>query len=192
MWADFVARVEKRFGVCDIASMKLKPPHIPNFRKMTARLREAPVVAMTLIRTFAEKEAEIFRNKIENQEFESFDATPLSDDWLAFKAKHNLDLRTMIATKTYVSKIRVFVKDTENGKMVYIGFDEEDRAVDPVTKELTPFPLHLLAAVQEFGSAKANVPARPHWGPQLQEIAQRAGGVRLRIQNTVLPTGKGK
>lgn len=166
--------------------MLQKKPHIPSFKKVTARLRQAPAEALKIVRTFADRECLIFKNRIENGDFESFDATPLSDDWLAFKVANNLDLRTMIATKNYVSKIRVFQRKTKKGYMVYIGFGDNDVALDPVTKEKTPFKLHLLAAVQEFGSVKANVPARPHWTPQLAEIASRAGGVRLKIQKRVM------
>ncbi len=168
----------------------MTPPKVPNFKKAAGRLYAAPAVALKLVRKFADKELLTFRHRVENGEFPAFDATPLSDDWLAFKAANDLDLRTMIATGHYIKEMKVFVERTATGYTVYVGFDAAARAVDPVTKEPTPFPLHLLAAVQEYGSAKANVPPRPHWAPHLADMAKRAGGVRVKVQQAVLPKGK--
>lgn len=171
--------------------MLFKKPSIPVFEKMVAPLRAVPKAAMKQIRSFAGREALIFKHKIENQEFESFDATPLSDEWLAFKIKNNLDLRTLIATKNFINHIRVFVKKTgPHTTTVYIGFDEEDKAIDPITKEKTPFHLYILAAVQEYGSQKAHVPPRPTWGPQLTEIQERAKALRAKMMK-LTPEKKG-
>ena len=156
--------------------MATKGPKIPNFHKATEVLRKAPDVARTMLAKTADMEAETFIHYVENQTpFEEFDAAPLSEKWAAFKKKHKLDKRTMIATTHYINKVRVFTTRVSPTHWQYrIGFAPSDRAIDPVTKTQTPLSLNLLAAVHEYGSQKAHVPARPHWGPFFDEMEKRA------------------
>ena len=162
--------------------MPYRKGHIPNFRQVAAPLYAAFHKTLEQVKIFAEREKNAFVSDLRLQAFPSFNITPLSRAWAETKKKLNLDPRTMFATHEYTSKIRVFVQ----GSLVYIGFDEGDMAVDPHTKQHTKFPLHLLAAVQEYGSEKAHVPPRPHWGVFQRKIERDAVELRRRMMDTLL------
>lgn len=167
--------------------MPYKKSTIPNFRKAVGNLgKVAPRIAHQMVLEFAHKECEAFIEAIKAQSFPSFDATPLSEAWAARKAALKLDPRTMIASSNYVSKIRVIEQPQEDGtKLIYIGFADTDMAKDS-HGHITTFPLWLLAAVQEYGSIKANVPARAHWGVWLEGMSKRAIPLRKGIAKQIM------
>jgi hypothetical protein len=49
-----------------------------------------------------------------------------------------------------------------------------------------PISLLALARVHEFGSAKWNIPARPHWRPALRDVRMRFLRLRKLIQADAL------
>lgn len=174
--------------------MNYRPPHIPNFERFAERLvKSAKERGRFAIQAFAGFEAETFRQRILEQQFESFEANPLSPAWIARKIAKNADLRVIVATQTYVKHIRVFTKENEDGSLtVYVGFDENDRAVDLDGNIVRDMPLHVLAEIHEYGSEVANIPPRPHFTPFREEMRQRAGKVRERIRKQVTLDMRGK
>ena len=155
--------------------MPYKRSQIPRFAQIVKPLRErAFATTVELIKEFAGKEAQAFKDRILKQDFPAFKDEPLSDEWLAEKARRNLDLRTMLAAHNYIDHIKVYTQRISATQVeVYIGFDPNDMARDR-NGAPTDFPLHLLAAVQEFGTADKRIPPRSHWGVQQQVIEARA------------------
>ncbi len=169
-----------------MAKSKPKAAKIPDF-KHTAELiaRDAKQIADTKIRAHAEAEVKLFQKRIYRQRFDSFAAIPLAPATIMRKVALRLDLRTMIATGTYVSSIKVFRKVVKGGIEYRIGFAPNTKAMDP-TGHATDITLEEVAYVQEHGSAAQHIPARPHWQPHLQELAVRATVVRQRIADAVV------
>lgn len=168
--------------------MPPRKSHIPKFRTATASLRKAKKVADRHVHDFALAEAERFRLRIKEQNFASFARIPLSPITLKRKETLHLDLRTMIATGHYVDSIKVL--RWVDGKMIRykVGFTDAARAVDADGRR-TKLLLNDLAAIQEHGSAAQHIPARPHWGPHLRDMHQRATVVVSAIQNAVKEGG---
>jgi hypothetical protein len=138
-----------------------------------------------MIREFTDKEREEFVRALRHQDFPAFQEIPLSPAWLARKARKNRDLRTMIATGHYINSIRVFRKDSVRMDgtrtfLFHVGFEKDALARD-LDGRTVNFPLRLVAAVQEKGSAAAHIPPRPHWEPQRRRISARAPALRQRI-----------
>lgn len=161
--------------------MALKP-QIPPF---SAVRRAIAHVANELLdrRTgeFAEQEADLFRARIKAQKFQAFIDYPLSPRYLARKAAAGADLRTMIATAHYIKAIRALRRRGVDGKpywMVGFHWSAKARNLDGSVSQLL---LSDVAAIQEFGSAAAHIPPRPHWRPQAKEMARRAVPFRRRV-----------
>jgi len=164
-----------------------KKPQIPKFNAVTQQFAaDAMAIADTALRAFADREAKGFQRRIRRQDFASFDRVPLKPSTLARKAMLHLDLRTMIATEHYVTSIGVIRRRTALGVNYYIGFGPNAHARNP-DGTVSPALLNDIAAAQEHGAPASNLPARPHWGPYLQEMANRATVVREKI---VLATSK--
>ena len=80
------------------------------------------------------------------------------------------DTRVMIATATYTNGIRVFTKRITGPRKQYrIGFHWSAKA-RTLKGEVSPILLHDLGVVQEYGTMKTNLPARPHWRPYKQQV----------------------
>lgn len=159
--------------------MRLKKAHIPDFRHVTRAVQaHARPTALAIVQQFADKERGVFVERIKAQDFQAFHEIPLSANYLARKKRHGADLRTMIATKTYIDNIKVFHYTGDDGSdRIYIGFDPDAFALN-LKGERTTTPLRLVAWVNERGSIKAHIPARPHWQPFLTEMNLRAPAVR--------------
>lgn len=160
--------------------------HIPAFRKVADPLTNARKITDAQVGEFARREAASFRAKIRAQDFESFTRVPLSPVTIQQKTLLKLDLRTMIATGHYTKSIKVIRWVPAPRTIRYrIGFADNDRAHD---SDGVPIALTLnrLAEIHEKGSQANNIPARPHWGPHLQGMAQRATVVVVAVQNAVL------
>ena len=158
--------------------------HIPAFRTVTAPLRHAHEIADEKIGAFAQSEANRFRGRIKSQAFTSFHKVPLAPVTILRKTLLKLDLRTMIATGHYTQSIKVVRWVPEPGLVRYrVGFADNDRAHDengvPVSMTLNE-----LAAIHEYGTSK--IPARPHWGPHLQAMTERATVVVSAVQDAVM------
>lgn len=167
--------------------MAYKRSSIPNFKTVTAPLRQVFPKVVEAVRQFADDERKDFIARIKLQAFPSFDTTPLSKAWAEEKARLHLDGRTMLAMHTMVDHIQIFVEsESSTFTTVAIGFDEAEKAVDVRTKEKTKFALSLVALVQEKGSAKANIPPRPMWEPQQKVIEKHAVDLRKRITENLL------
>ena len=107
----------------------------------------------------AELYAERVRGALEQQ---TFDAPPLSEQWVRRKAREGLDGRTLIATKEYLDSIQAV------GSSVEADAEKKDLA--------------------ENGTK--NQPPRPHWGPALDSIRLRdIGGI---MADEFLPTIAGR
>lgn len=161
--------------------VKPRPPQIPDFNALVGRLRKAANTnAFKMIRAWAGEEAELFKREILAQDFDSFEAEPLSPRWLARKIAKHADARTMIATGTYVKSIRVFIRHDEDKTIIYVGFGEDDHAVD-LDGNRVDTKLYEIAAIHEYGSEAAGIPPRPHWSVHLNGMQQRAPSLRRAI-----------
>jgi len=163
-----------------------REPQIPNFGAIAQTVRtEATRAAESVVHDFAESERIKFQTRIRRQEFESFDAFPLTPRWYQKKKAAGADLRVMIATRHYLEEIKVITERNSNVSVtVYVGFDEMDRTRD-LEGNIVPYPLYKIARVHEHGSVKMHVPARSHWRPFYEEMHERSGEVRERIRRVV-------
>jgi hypothetical protein len=163
--------------------MAYKKPHIPDFKKTMRTFRSvARAVIRVQVETFLTIEQVAFVHRVESQGFTAFDMLPLSPKYLAAKIRAGADTRTMIATHHYLNSVRLFRVSDGTEVTYHVGFDENAMARD-MHGNVTDFPLRLVAAVQEYGSSRANIPARPHWGPHFQAMHQRAVAVRRLIRD---------
>lgn len=92
---------------------------------------------------------------------------PLSERYLAWKKREGLDLRTLIATKTYVQSIRA-VPRKRKGEIVSwgVGPGHPNEKHGP-----SGLRLHDLARLLEYGTRR--MPARPHWRPAWSAFVRR-------------------
>lgn len=169
-----------------------KPKIIP-FQTIARTLRsEALPEAERRVAQFARAEMELFKRRIKRQEFIAFITTPLSHAYLSRKIAAGADSRVMIATGRYLRKIKMFRRaEGSRSVVLHIGFPEDALAFD-MYGNVTGFHLWEVALVQEHGSAAAHIPARPHWGPHRDEMAQRAVAVRTRIVHAVVTRVRSK
>lgn len=169
-------------------------PHVPDFHKVVQIVsHNANRIALTQIQGFASTSAQRFKRRILDQDFESFNATPLSPKYAARKAAAGLDPRIMVATRNYVEHIEVAPPQQLEGgaKLVYIGFRKDAQVRDMDGKVV---PIHVgditglraLALVQEKGSEKVGIPPRAHWEPERARIAKDAVPVRRQIVRDVV------
>lgn len=166
--------------------MRPRRSHIPSFRARTEPLRNAHGIADSMVGTFATQEAAAFRKRIRDQDFDSFRQVPLAPLTLKRKTLLHLDLRTMIQTGHYTRSIKVQRWVPQPGQVRYrVGFKDTDLAHDADGKPIA-MTLNRLASLQEHGSADAHLPARPHWQPHLQDMAERATVLAAEIQHAVL------
>ena len=75
------------------------------------------------------------------------DLAPASPAWLAYKARHGLDSRTLVASKQYVQSMKA------------VRIDEKSWGVEA---DYDLYKFH------EYGTK--NMPARPHWTPVLIDM----------------------
>jgi hypothetical protein len=174
---------------------KPKAPKIPNARRLFRRAKE--VITETLVyelEFWAEEIREEFIERIDAQSFASFQVvlypesgTNLSPEWLARKAAAGADERTMIATGHYTRSIRVFKKFDRKEKkwIIRVGFHPRMQARD-LKNRIVAYLLDDVALVQELGSIKANVPARPHWGPHRTVVKSEAPAKRKELVKTTM------
>lgn len=123
-------------------------------------------------KTFAESARDQFKKRIEGQLFKSFHEYPLSPDYVDFKRRRGLDLRTMIATGNYLKHIAVHKDKTEEGTVGYfVGFRKTDMAVDADGNAVPDLPLWILALIHERGAQ--GLAPRAHWQPMLQILKKQ-------------------
>ena len=179
--------------MCYGADVRYRASHIPDFQQFIRIVRDTVKTApLQMIHEFAGAELQRFKKRILKQEFKSFKEIPLSPAWVARKLRAHRDLRVMLATHHYTNSIKIFTrKGADGATLVYIGFDKRANARN-LKGEVIPFKLYKLARVQEYGSAKANVPSRPHWRPHLMEMKQRAVLARKKMVKRMVTTIKGR
>lgn len=180
--------------------MQARKPHVPNFEQVTsAFMARAEDIVHREVRNFADRERDTFVNKIEQQRFDSFHAFPLSPRTILKKRRLRLSQRVMISTKQYVKAIKVYEepirqKDgigpngapSTTGTRIIIGIHPNAKAKDEETGTLRwDTPLQFVAKIHEYGAPRANIPARPHWGPHLRLMHERAVRVRRQIAQLV-------
>jgi hypothetical protein len=165
----------------------MKTAHIPKFSTIRRVIQDvAWRTADTAVHTFARREQQRFQLRISRQQFESFAAIPLSPQYRARKIAMGRDGRTMIATRHYIESIRTKRTVLEKRDVTYhVGFDKDTRArnLDGSTAQIR---LCEVAAVQEYGSAAAHIPARPHWRPHLVDMQQRAVTLRRSLVRQIV------
>ena len=169
---------------------KWKPPHVPDLKVVLKKARDiSRHEGLIALEEYAEGQRELFVQKIEHQTFASFkvilypeSGTNLSPEWLDRKEAAGADDRTMIATRHYIENIKVFRKGRpQRGPVEFrIGFHQSAKARD-LKNRVSQILLRDLARVHEFGSIKANIPARPHWGPHANTMRKGAKKVRMTI-----------
>jgi len=187
---------------------KPRAPQIPDARKLFKRVQEVATKTLVVeLEVWADDIRDDFVAKIEAQAFASFQVvlypdsgTNLSPEWLARKAAKGADLRTMIATRTYIDGIGVFKKfDRRAGKYVIrVGFhplasprDLDGRIVRIEIPGTGIRGLTALAIVHELGSVKANIPARPHWRPHRTKLESKAPAKRKELRKKIARALKG-
>ncbi len=167
-----------------------RPPHIPSFDAIVGQFVEsARSVVDREVSKFADTEHRDFVNAIKAQDFRSFKAFPLSWRTIQKKIRWRRGTKTMIATKTYINAIAVH-REPEKGRRwklrLVVGIDERLPSRD-ITGKLRPdVSLQRVARIQEYGAPRAGIPARPHWGPWLVSMTQRAKKVRTEIARLVV------
>lgn len=169
-------------------ALKQKPSHIPNFGSIARHFRDrASAIALKMVDDFAESERVLFKQKILDQNFPAFHAFPLRPTTVAAKRRARVDLRVMIATRTYINSIQVFrkLKNDGRGATFRIGFHPRKRARD-YHGHITDILLSEVAMIQEHGSVGRNIPARPHWQPHFVTMQQRAVAERREIRDTIV------
>lgn len=144
----------------------------------------AQQVADEEVEKLALEERDRFIEQIEAQAFPSFKKYPLSPKYLALKLAKGADARVMIATGTYKSALKVFRRKGRRGVAFRIGFHGSKRARD-LDGNVVPLTLNELAAIQEFGSAARNIPARAHWRPFIRDMERRAPVARRHLARTI-------
>ncbi len=171
--------------------MAYKKSQIPPFdRKLKAAATTIQATLYRRVARFAEMEKDKFRQRILTQDFLSFSLSPLKANTLSRKKRKGLDERVMIATSTYVNSINVYTRVlSRRSRSWNIGFHPRKRARDENFK-ITDILLSDLAMIQEKGSNKAAIPARPHWGPNLKDMKERAKQLRSYMKDDILRTLK--
>ena len=101
---------------------------------------------------------------------------PLSADYLASKKRKGLDERTYVATGFFLDSITIW----EDKSGIHVGF--EPGTIHPPSG----MDIAVLARILEFGSAAAQIPARPLWRPAISALRRRHKNLqrRLRISAT--------
>lgn len=168
-------------------AVKTRKPHVPDLRRFFARFSEiAQRVLEREVEELAERERAAFVKRIEEQDFASFDATPLNSAYLERKIAAGGDPRIMIASGFYKDNIKVFRRANQDGTITYyIGFHKRMQARD-LAGDRVPVLLVKIAWVHEKGSAKMKVPARPHWEPHYADMRKRAKAERERIRAAIM------
>lgn len=173
---------------------KPRAPKIPDARKLFKRVKE--VITETVVdelELWAEEIRDEFVERIEAQAFAAFQVilypesgTNLSPQWLARKEAANADERTMIATEHYTRSIKVYRKYDRKQKkwIIRVGFHPRIQARD-LKNRIVSILLDDVALVQEFGSIKAQIPARPHWRPHRATVKSEAPAKRKEVTRTV-------
>ncbi len=172
--------------------MAKRPPraHIPSLTAFLGKVKVAAVAAAEAdLRAFAHEQRDAFVERIRQQDFDSFRRIPLSWAYRLRKRFHHLDPRTMIATGTYLDSIQVHERTTA-GRASSGRFSAQERPIlvmeiniDPSARAMgldgtpTNVPMRMVAAVNEFGSSAAHVPARPHWAPFFLDMATNTAPV---------------
>ncbi len=104
------------------------------------------------------KPQSISKGKGVQGENEPFDHQALSKTYARYKLRKGLDGRTLLALGDYVRSIEVFRSDRKDAGVTY-------RVRTKPGKHYSGLTYNELGLVHEFGSAKAQIPARPHWRP---------------------------
>jgi len=114
------------------------------------------------------------RTRIKLQAFTSW--VPLSPEYKKRKEKLGLDPRTLMARGDYVNSIRIR-RTTENTYVV---------DVPQTVKHYSGLTYKELAAVHEYGSKKAHIPARPHWRPTIRRYQARKRELEKAMQEKLV------
>ena len=166
-------------------TLTYKKPHVPDFGRVRRAFKSAKAIVAEEVEAFAEEQRDDFKHRIEQQDFPSFDAAPLSVAYANRKLRLGLDSRVMIATEYYKDAIKVFSRKDRDGSVTYyVGFHSREKARDH-KGERVPITLVELAWVHEKGSIKMQVPARPHWSPHFALMHARAKERRKMIRKRV-------
>lgn len=118
------------------------------------------------------------KDAIRNQEF---DWEPLSPAYLRKKEREGLDERIYIAHGDYLNSIVVRRKPIKDKIVFTVGVTSG--------RHYSGFTYVVLARIHEFGSRKANIPARPLWRPIWSRWAREAKG---KLKNLSKRIKKGK
>jgi phage gpG-like protein len=105
----------------------------------------------------------------------------LSDRWKKKKKKEGLDPRKLIASGKYLENIRVEKYRNTGWKVEPTPFRVKKYKFQ---KEAPKITYQKLAAIHEFGYPKANIPARPHWIPTIEQYQAQAGRIGKQVQDT--------
>lgn len=112
-------------------------------------------------REIALKRMGLSAEKIAKQHISSQDLkwAPLNADYKAAKVRKGMSENILVATSSYFQQITSWTADGT----VYVG-------VKKVARNKSGQELANIAAVHEYGSTTANIPARPLWRPTLSDL----------------------
>lgn len=135
--------------------------------------QHARVAADAFTREVAEELQAYLVEVIESQRYKW---KPLSEAYKDSKRRKGLDDRIYIATGFFLKSITVW----EDKSGIHVGF--EPGTVHPGSG----MDIAVLARILEFGSARAQIPARPLWRPAISAVRRRRKNLqrRLRISAT--------
>jgi hypothetical protein len=168
-----------------------RPPHIPNFRRITRQFAEIAIAQVDeAVEEFAHEEVDLFVREIAQQVFPSFRQHPLTEAYARRKRYAGADRRVLMATHWYVDHIRVWRwrppgTSPRRASGWRIGFHPTVRARD-LWGRITDITLNKLARVHEYGSRDQRVPARPHWRPHLTAMQGRAATLRQGLRQDIV------
>lgn len=171
-----------------------RKPKLIDFDKFAKSLAEkAQDIAERKVKDFAQDQCVDFVSRIESQNFESFEAIPLSAYTKHLKKLYLRSQKTMISTHTYLNSIQVHSNArwcTPKGvqKQIVIGIDPSIPARDIQGNVRKGVSLNFVARWQEYGTS-SGIPARPHWGPFLAIIKKRAKALRKSLASEIVAEG---
>ncbi len=148
----------------------LPPSYFSLFKK------DVLMLANQKTRKFSKEIAAEARDIIKNQEFKW---KPLSDAYLDSKILKGLDERIYIATGDFLKHIGWWEKIVGKKALIFVG-------PKPGIHKPSGLTYQFLAKILEFGSLKANIPARPLWRPLLSRVVRRSKGFRQEYRNAIV------
>lgn len=145
------------------ASHNLPPPKRFNRRLINIFGTHKAKVKSSLAPIIAADFVSELKKRIQAQSFKGW--APLNVEYKQYKKAKGFDTRTLIKTGEYLNSIGW--RRTPAGN-ISVGSRKRVHSASGL-------PMMKLARIHEYGSAKAGIPPRPHWGPTIAYIRRKYG-----------------